>query len=65
MNVEIKENKLYFTRFPGWRSLLLYQGTAYALRHGIRNVAADRVSALCANAAGAGVEVGDVVGPCS
>lgn len=55
------------------RSLLLYQGGAYALRHGIRDAAVDRVSELCANVdelnrgpervskGGAYVKVGDVV----
>jgi hypothetical protein len=50
------------------RSLLLYQGGAYALRHGIRDAATDRVSELCANVdgllqggAGAYVKVGDAV----
>ena len=31
------------------RSLLLYQGGAYALRHGIRDAAVDKVSERCAN----------------
>mmetsp|Transcript_8248 Transcript_8248/g.12970 ORF Transcript_8248/g.12970 Transcript_8248/m.12970 type:complete len:296 (+) Transcript_8248:132-1019(+) len=48
------------------RSLLLYQGGAYGLRHGIRNAAVDQVSARCANVddligGGAYVNIGDAV----
>lgn len=43
------------------RSLLLYTGDAYGLRHGIRHVDVDVVTDRCVNAKVAGVAVGDEV----
>ena len=43
------------------RSLLLYTGDAYALRHGIRDEPIDVVTERCANAAAAGVTEGQAV----
>jgi alkylated DNA repair protein alkB family protein 6 len=43
------------------RSLLLYSGDAYGLRHGIRHRDVDFVTDRCVNAKAAGVEVGDEV----
>ena len=43
------------------RSLLLYTGDAYGLRHGIRHVDVDVVTDRCVNAKIAGADVGDEV----
>ena len=43
------------------RSLLLYTGDAYGLRHGIRHRDVDVATDRCVNAAVAGVEIGDEV----
>lgn len=43
------------------RSLLLYTGDAYGLRHGIRHVDVDAVTDRCVNAKIAGADVGDEV----
>ena len=43
------------------RSLLMYRGEAYRLRHGIRARVKDVVAAETANARELGLEIGDVV----
>jgi len=43
------------------RSVLMYSGDAYRLRHGIRRNDSDVITDACVNASDAGVRVGDVV----
>jgi len=43
------------------RSLLMYRGDAYRLRHGIRETESDVVTRATANARALGLEVGDVI----
>ena len=43
------------------RSLLMYRGDAYRLRHGIRERGEDVVTRTTANARALGLEVGDVI----
>jgi alkylated DNA repair protein alkB family protein 6 len=43
------------------RSVLMYSGDAYRLRHGIRRKKSDVITDACVNASDAGVRVGDIV----